>query len=294
MPVPAFPSAAEAKHEEGFLHAADHLRLYWQRFTPVAPPRATVLVVHGGGDHSGRYPGLVAALVAAGFQAALVDLRGHGQSDGRRWHCDAFADYLGDLDAFVAKLRADGLAGGRLFVVGHSMGALVAILWALAHPGAAEGYVLSSPYLRLAFPPPPLKLLAARTLGRVLPWLPVSTGLRMSDLTSDVELQGWTERDPLYGRATTPRWFDEAGRAQARALAGAAGLAAPLLVLAGGADPIADVGGARQLVEAARAQDKRLVVYEGLRHEIFNEVRRNEPIGEVVSWLAAHAIPRDG
>jgi alpha-beta hydrolase superfamily lysophospholipase len=169
MPVPAFPSASEAKHEEGFLHSADHVRLHWQRYTPPGTPRATVAVIHGGGDHSGRYPALVTALVGAGFQAGLVDLRGHGQSDGRRWYVDAFSDYLRDVDGLVAKLRADAPPGGKLFVVGHSMGALAAIHWALERPGAAAGYVLSSPYLVLAFPPPTVKLLAAKTLGRVLP-----------------------------------------------------------------------------------------------------------------------------
>ena len=75
MPVPSFPSEAEARHEEGFLNSADHLRLYWQRYTP-SKPRATVAVLHGGGDHSGRYPGITSALVRAGFQAALLDFRG--------------------------------------------------------------------------------------------------------------------------------------------------------------------------------------------------------------------------
>jgi alpha-beta hydrolase superfamily lysophospholipase len=290
MPVPAFPSASEAKHEEGFLHSADHVRLYWQRFTPVAAaPRATVAVIHGGGDHSGRYPALASGLAGAGFQVGLVDLRGHGQSDGRRWHVDAFGDYLGDVDAFVARLRADGLAGGKLFVVGHSMGALVAILWALERPGAAAGYVLSSPYLALAFPPPRVKLLAARTLGRVMPWLPVATGLKMSDLTSDEELQRWTDRDPLYGRVTTPRWFEEAGRAQLTALRRAPELVAPVLALVGSADGIAANAGARRFVDAAASTDKRLVVYDGFRHEIFNEVRRAEPIADTVRWLEAHA-----
>ena len=92
--LPSFPTEAEARHEEGFLNSADHLRLYWQRYTPPSP-KATVLVLHGGGDHCGRYPGITAALVQAGFEAALFDFRGHAQSDGRRWH----VEYLGpELD----------------------------------------------------------------------------------------------------------------------------------------------------------------------------------------------------
>ncbi|HTN50869.1 MAG TPA: lysophospholipase [Anaeromyxobacter sp.] len=288
MPVPSFPSDAEARHEEGFLNSADHLRLFWQRYTPPTP-RATVAVLHGGGDHSGRYPALTAALVRAGFQAALLDFRGHGQSDGRRWHVDGFNDYLADLDAFVAKLSQDGVAGDRLFVVGHSQGALVAALWGLTRGRHVAGFVLSSPYLRLALKPPVLKVLGARVLGKALPWLPISTGLDVADLTSDPELRRWTERDPLYGRATTPRWFDQSTRAQEEVVRRAGEWDRPLLVLAAGADRIADVETTRRFVEEARATDKRLVVYEGFRHEIFNELERDRPIGEAVAWLAERA-----
>jgi alpha-beta hydrolase superfamily lysophospholipase len=286
-PVPSFPADAEARHEEGFLNSADHLRLYWQRYTPPAP-RATVAILHGGGDHSGRYPAITAAVVRAGFQAALVDFRGHGQSDGRRWHVDAFSDYLSDLDAFVAKLSQDGVAGEQLYVVAHSQGALVAALWGLSRGQHVRGFVLSSPYFRLALRPPLAKVLGARLAGKVVPWLPVSTGLDVEDLTSDPELQRWTDRDPLYGRATTPRWFDEAGKAQLEVLRRAPEFRAPVLVLAAGADRIADAAAARAFVDAAGSSDKRLEVYAGFRHEIFNEVERDRPIAEAVAWLRGH------
>jgi alpha-beta hydrolase superfamily lysophospholipase len=286
--LPSFPTEAEARHEEGFLNSADHLRLFWQRYTP-ARPKATVLVLHGAGDHCGRYPGITAALVRAGFQVALMDFRGHGQSDGRRWHVDGFGDYLHDVDAFVAKLSQDGMAGERLFVLGHSQGGLITTLWALKHQRLLSGVVLSSPFFRLALKPPAGKVLAARMIGRVVPWLPVSAGLDLAKLTSDPELQRWTDRDPLYGRKTTPRWFEESGRAQLEAVRRAGELELPLLVLAAGADEIADVSAARAFVEEASSRDKRIVVYDGFRHEIFNEVRRAEPIGEAVAWLDAHA-----
>jgi len=289
MPVPDFPSSSEASHEEGFLNSGDHLRLYWQRYRPVGrSARGTVAVLHGGGDHSGRYPALTAALVRAGFEVGLVDFRGHGQSDGRRWHVDAFSDYLADLDAFLRKLRDDGLPG-KLSIAAHSQGALIAARWALDHPGEVAGYVLSSPYLRLALQPPALKVLAARLMGRLVPWLPVATGIDYAALTSDTELQTWTAHDPLYGRSTTPRWFDESSRAQLEVLRRAGEFEAPLLVLAAGADTIADPAASRRFFDLARSADKALVMYDGFRHELFNEVARERPLAEAVAWLSARS-----
>jgi alpha-beta hydrolase superfamily lysophospholipase len=227
--------------------------------------------------------------VRAKLQVALVDLRGHGQSDGRRWHVDGFQDNVADLDAFVAKLSQDGVVGDRLFVLGHSHGALVAATWGLSRGRHVDGFVFSSPFFGLAAPPPLLKLLAAKTVGRLVPWLPVEAGFGVADLTSDAELQRWTERDPLYGRKTTPGWFDAATGAQRELFRRAPEFRAPLLVLAAGDDRLADPAAARAFVDAVGSTDKRIVVYDGFRHEIFNEVRRSEPIGEAVAWLGSHA-----
>lgn len=287
MPVPSYPSASEARREDGFLHARDNLRLYWQRYTPPSP-RATVAVAPGGGDHSGRYPGLTAALVRAGFEVALLDFRGHGQSDGRRWHVDAFSDYLGDLDVFLAHVRA-GAAGRRLFVVGHSQGGLVTAAWAVAGRREVAGVVLSSPYFKLALDPPRLKVLGARLAGLAVPWLPVATGLTAEDLTSDEDMRRWIDADPLYGRATTPRWFSESLRAQAEILPRAPTFTHPLLVLVGGADRVADAAAARAFFDAAGSRDKQLESYPGFRHELFNEREAGRPIGDAVAWLGARA-----
>ncbi|HZZ85542.1 MAG TPA: alpha/beta hydrolase [Anaeromyxobacteraceae bacterium] len=289
MAVPSFPEPSIARHEEGFLKSRDHLRLFWQRYTPPAP-RATVAVLHGYGDHCGRYAGLTRALCAAGLEAALVDFRGHGQSDGRRAHVDAFGDYLDDLDAFLTRVRA--LADGRpLFVAAHSQGALVATLWAVARGRGGEGlrgFVLSSPYFRLALTPPFYKVAAARLLDGVLPWLPMQTGLRMADLTSDPEMQAWTAHDRLYGRVATPRWFGEFQKAQAEVLRRAGEFRAPLLVLAAGADVIADPRVAEEFVARAGSVDKAFLRLEGKMHEIWNETDRDRSIARAVEWIGAH------
>ncbi len=287
MPLPSFPGSTDARHEDGYLTVDGGLRLYWRRYTP-AQPRATVAVLPGGGDHGARYPGLTAALVRAGMEVALLDFRGHGRSAGRRFHVERYEDDLSDADAFLDHVRA-GAAGRKLFVVGHSQGGLIAALWMTAAPRTVAGVVLSSPFFRLKLKPPVAKVLAARALGKVVPWMPIATGLRADQLTSDPEMQRWIDADPLYGRAATPRWFLESQRVQQEVLDRAARFEAPLLTLAGGADGIADPAAMRAFHDGARSRDKEFRSYEGFHHELFNERERDRPIGDAVAWIGARS-----
>ena len=286
MSVPPFPAAPEATRDDGFLHSGDHTRIYWQRYRP-ASPRATVAVFHGGGDHSGRYPALTGSLVRAGFAVALLDLRGHGQSDGRRWSIDSFSDYLSDAEAFLHAQRA--ASSGRLFVLGHGEGALVAARWALARAGQVDGYVFASPLFGFGPAAPPRRRWRARLLVRAIPRLRLPARIDVGELTSDPELQAWIARDPLRGTSTTARWFTLSAAAQREVMAAAPRFSDPLLLLAGGGDRLTDVTVTRRFFDAAGSSDKKLVIYEGFRHELFNERERERPLGDAVAWISARA-----
>jgi alpha-beta hydrolase superfamily lysophospholipase len=284
VPVPVFPGADVARHTQGTLRPQGGPDLHWERYTPPAP-RSTVLVLHGAGDHLGRYAGIADALVRAGHEVALLDFRGHGRSGGKRWYVDRFEDYLVDLDAFAATVRAEA-AGRKIFVVAHSQGGHIAAHWALRGGRSVDGIVLSNPYFRLAIEPPKLKLWSAILMGKFIPHLPVDAGLELATLTSDVEMQKWSDSDPLYLRKATPRWFTESGRAQADLRRDMARFDRPLLLLLGTGDRIADGAAAAEFFAAAVSRDKTLKEYVGFEHEIFNERERARPIGDAVAWIS--------
>jgi alpha-beta hydrolase superfamily lysophospholipase len=286
MSLPPFPAATEATHDEGFLHSGDHTRLYWQRYLP-GRPRATVAVFHGEGDHSGRYPALASALVSGGFAVALVDFRGHGQSDGRRWAVDAFSDYLADADAFLRAQRV--AAPGRLFVVGQGEGALIAARWSLDHVGEVAGFVFAAPAFGFGPAAPPRDRRRARWLGRLLPRQRLAARVEPGELTADPELRAWIDRDPLRGTTTTARWYTASLAAQREVLAAAPRFDTPLLLLGGGEDRIADGQASHRFFDAAAASDKKLVIYEGFRHDLFNERGRERPLSDTVRWLQARS-----
>jgi alpha-beta hydrolase superfamily lysophospholipase len=290
MTVPVYPTPAEAKHEEGRIRSRDGTNLYWQRYTP-ATPRATVAVVHGAGDHSGRYPALTRALVQSGFEVALVDLHGHGRSEGIRWHVNAFSDYLDDMDAFVAAARA-AKTERPFFIAAHSMGGLIAVTWAIDPRREASrsvaGFVLSSPWFKLTTEPPRIKVLIGKIIGKIAPTLPTPAGLKYDQLTSDPEMQRWTESDPLYLKKMTPHWFEEVTAVQTAVLGRLDQFHHPLLVLAGSSDAIADHAVGEQLVKRAASTDKTFRLYDGFNHEIWNEKERERSVSDAVAWIAAH------
>lgn len=277
-----------ARHDEGFFTAKDHLRLFWTLDLPEEAPRAHVVLVHGYGDHIGRYREPIAALVARGFAVHGFDYRGHGRADGRRGYCTRWSEYVDDLALFWGRARK-AAAGQKLFLMGHSHGGLMAVHLVAGHGAeGASGLILSAPYLKLAMTPPAAKVMAARAVGKVIPWLPVSTGLTPEHLSCDPAWQQATREDPLYGRSATPRWFVESLRAQSEALAMAPRVNLPLFMLWGAKDEVAAPMAARSFFDMAASQDKQFKEYPGMRHEPLNEMGREEVLRDISGWISAH------
>jgi lysophospholipase len=148
--------------------------------------------------------------------------------------------------------------------------------------------VLSAPYFKLAITPPALKVVAARAVGRVLPWMPIKTELKFEDLSRDVAVQQATRQDPLYNTMVTPRWFIESTQAQAKVMTLASEVKVPLFLLCGAEDGVASVATARTFFETVGAPDKVYKEYPGMRHEPLNELGKEEVYGDISNWISAH------
>ena len=272
---------------EGFFSANDGLRLFWHSVVPAAPV-AHVALLHGYADHLGRYQELVHPLVAAGYAVHLMDARGHGQSGGKRAHCDSFDEYLSDLDVFLARVN-EAAKGAPVFFVGHSHGSLIGARYLLDKPDAVRAAVLFSPYFRLKLAVPALKIWAGKLIGRLFPALPMHNELKWEQLTRDVAIQNATKTDPLYQQIATPRWFTESTAAQETVLRRATEFVTPFMLLFGGADPIADPAAGREFFEAATSKDKQMKQYDGLVHEIFHEPERDLVLRDLLARLDERA-----
>ena len=268
------------RHEEGDLEGVGGLRLYRQAWLPDGPPRANVVIAHGGAEHSGRYAWVAGQLNARGYAVHALDHRGHGRSDGPPGYVDRFAHAVEDLDRLVHDVD------DPVFLLGHSMGGCLALLYALDHQDQLAGLVLSSPLCSLDEVPRALRI-AARVLNRVAP----KAGVHQVDATgvcTDPEVVRAYDEDPLvYRGKLAARTVVEIDDSVNRIHAGETGITLPLLVLSSPGDTIVEPAGAARVHANAGSADKAFISYEGMAHEILNEPERQRVLDDIAAWLDA-------
>jgi len=278
---------------EGFFEPAARVRLYHCEWWPepesgggaVVAAGPVVVVMHGFAEHCRRYDELAEFLLQRGMAVCRIDARGHGRSSGQRGDVASYDDYVGDLCAYVERIAA--LAPGRpLALLGHSNGALIAILAVQRGLAGISSLVLTNPYLQLRDARKPVPDALARLLAWGVGRLPLPNGLRPRDLTHDVSLQEAVRRDPWVHHVATPRWYWSARLAGRAALEQAGKVVLPLLLVLSDADPIAEPSASRVFHERVASLDKQLVVRRGELHEVLNEVERQSLFALIADWLA--------
>lgn len=274
----------------GTLEGAGQLRLFYRSHPATLAegggPRAAVLVVHGLAEHSGRYVHVLEALSARGFAGLGVDLRGHGHSAGARVYVDRFGDYLDDVDRAAAHARTLW-PDVPLFILGHSMGGLVAAAHALDRPDGVAGYVLISPGVRSAIKVPAWKDALGKVMSKVWPGLAIPTGISPELVSRDPDVVRAYRDDPLVTDKATARWYTEFVATQRDVLARAPELKTPTMIVLGGADRLVDPAGGEELFARLGASDKERVSYPHARHEVLNEPEQGEALDAITRWLAA-------
>ena len=262
--------------------APDGARLALRRAAPAGPSRAVLLLLHGFGDHSGRYAHVAAWAVARGYSLWALDQRGHGHSPGPRGHITRFAQFLAD----VAALRKRAAAELPLpqVLLGHSFGGLVVLRYLETAPQGLAAAVVTRPFHALAMHAPAWKVAAARVLADLAPGLGMSTGLDTALLSTDAGVGEAARADPLYHGRMTPRAWREILAAQAAVVAEQDRIATPLLMLLAGDDRILSSAASRAFA-AALPTPADLIVYEGMYHEIHNERERDRVFADLGAWL---------
>lgn len=275
------------KHQEGVFRGARGTGFYYQGWLPEGEVRAVLLIVHGLAEHSGRYMNLVNRFVPLGYAVYGIDHIGHGRSEGRRLYVERFVDYTEPLKAYFDMVRC-WQSDKPVFLVGHSMGGLIGALYLIDHQEELAGAVLSGPAIKAHANVPRAVILIGRVLSVLFPRLGL-VPLEAEGVSRDPAVVAAYLDDPLVCRGKmTARLGAELIGAMECVVAEANLITLPILILQGGADRLVDPAGAQILYEKVTSTDKKLIVYEGFYHEVFNEPEHDLVLSDVEQWVAGH------
>ncbi len=266
----------------GSIRSADGTRLAYRAW-PLPGATITFAVVHGLGEHSGRYERFARGMAGHGIATYAVDLRGHGESEGRRGHVDSWSQWIEDAGAFINNVESE--AGGEVVPLGHSFGG--AVMLSTVRSGKlmrARRFVLSSPALKLKTKVPGWKSSLGKVMATLAPRLAVANEVDAATVSRIPDVVEAYRSDPLVHNKISFRLYDEWRRAARESLERARDIRIPFLILAGSADLLIDPEGSKELHRRA-PETSQLRLLQGRYHEPFNDVGSEEVFALIADWL---------
>ncbi|MGB5915889.1 MAG: lysophospholipase [Phormidesmis sp.] len=251
-------------------------------------------IVHGLGEHSGRYCTIVEGLTAAGYAVFGFDNQGHGKSEGQRGHINRWQDYRDNVQAFLQLVRSQE-PSAPLFLMGHSLGGLIVLDYALRCAQRPEfeslqikGLVVSAPPIQpMDSTASSARIILARLLSGLLPRLSIKMGLNKNGLSRDAEITQQAAHDPLSHSYVTLRWGSETLSTIDWVKEHIDQLALPTLLTHGEADPIVNPEGTRTIFQQIQLPHKSIAIYPGSYHEPHNDLDAERVVADLISWLEA-------
>ncbi|MEL6230232.1 MAG: alpha/beta fold hydrolase [Cyanobacteria bacterium J06627_3] len=282
------------QHQDGMFSATDGLSLYYQSWLPTLPIKATVVLVHGLGGHSGLFQNVVKALIPDGYALYGYDLRGHGRSPGQRGYINRWAEYRNDLAAFMAMVHQQHPTI-PCFLLSHSLGGIMALDYALygtlnsselnntTYPPVAGIVAASLPFGTHATTDLRLKIGQVLSLG--WPRFSLSLGLKTILPSRDRSVVLAYAHDPLRHQQGTARLATEFSKTVQTLYAHQSSLTIPLLMLHGTADKVANYKVSQEFFRRLSQTNKTFISYSGAYHELYNESNHTEIMKDIAAWL---------
>jgi len=271
-------------HQEGFFEGIRNTRIYHQCWLPETEPKAVIMLVHGLGEHSGRYLNIVNHFVPMGFAVYGMDHPGHGRSDGIRKYVDRFEDFIETVKAFFERIQG-WQAGKPIFLLGHSMGGLIGAVYLLDHQAGLKGAILSGPSVKKPDSISGIIVFIAKMLGVLMPRFGLVETAPDEVCRDPAVVQAYISDPLVYKGKTTARLAAEVLKALKRISREAGKITLPILILQGGADLIVNPAGAQMLYDSISSADKEISTYGGLYHEIHNEPEHFKVLLDIESWI---------
>lgn len=263
---------------------ADGLQLYARAWAPAAPARGLVCLVHGLGEHIGRYQVDAAALTQAGYILAGFDQRGFGRSAGRRGHTPSLDAYFDDIDRFLEATQRR-FPQAPTFLYGHSMGGILVLAYTPLRRPPVVGVIATSPGLKSSIEAQKAKVLLVKMLGSILPTLTLQSEIDAQMLSRDPRVAEEYINDPLVHTAVTAGWGKAMLQAVALAYQQAPNFPVPLLLMHGADDQIAYPEGSQRYASLAPQEKLTFQMWPGFKHELHTDTEKALIFAAMTAWL---------
>jgi len=269
--------------------SADDITFYMQGWEPQVKPKAVVCLVHGHGEHTGRYGHVGKALNEAGYALFGFDLRGHGQTGGPRGHFPSLEVVMQDINQFI-EFQKQNQSNLPVFIYGHSVGGLLSLAYAIQHPDGLQGVIATGAFLRSPLWDQKAKVTLAKTLGLLFPRLTLPSGVDPSTISRDPRVVQKYVDDPLIHDRSSLGLAMTLLTAIDLCFTHAKELTPPLLLMHGTEDRLVYPSGSEEFAKLASENNKdvTLKLWDGLHHEIHNEPEQAEVFKFMIEWLDKH------
>lgn len=252
-------------------------------WSPQSQVKAVICLVHGLGEHIGRYAHVASFFNNSHYALMGVDLPGHGKSPGKRGHLGPYTHIMDVVEGLIDKARSI-FPAVPCFLYGHSMGGNIVLNALARHNLGLTGAVVTSPWLRLSIPLPRALVVVTEILNRVYPSFAQPNGLSSTHLSHDNDVVANYESDPLVHNRISVQTYVELSRAADWVMNHAGNIEVPLLLMHGSADSITDHSASAELAEGVGGNCT-FQSWEGLYHELHNEVERDWVLEYIREWL---------
>lgn len=276
------------KQEEMKWTTFDGLPLFAQRWEPDSGAKGVINLVHGLGEHSGRYKLWAERFINAGYALVSFDLRGHGRSGGQRGDTPSFDHFTDDISILLEKTK-EMYPGIPTFIYGHSLGGMLVLFYLIQRQPNLKGAIVTSPGLRTMVDQQKVKIAAVRILGTLLPKASIPNGLEIEGLSRDDTVIEAYRNDPLVHDKVSLRMGKGMIETIEFIFNNAAKISIPLLLMHGSGDRICYASGSEELA-SLMDEDCSLKLFEGCYHELHNEPEKDDVFKFLMEWINSYNI----
>jgi len=274
-------------HDTDSFTSADGVTIDTESWLPDGEAKAVVLIVHGLAEHMGRYTHVAAKLNPMGYAVYGLDHVGHGQSEGLRAYFDDFDKPLNTLRQYLDRIKTEQ-PGKKIFIYGHSLGALISLAFLLRYQTDFAGAVISAAPLEVESAQPSWLISMASAINSIAPKFAI-TPLDSKWLSHDPAVVTAYDNDPLVHRGSVRvRMGYQLVHISREVKSRAAELKLPMFIIHGEEDKLSPPAGSKLLSQSVGSSDKTLKIYPGMYHEVHNETGKAEVLNDIATWLDAH------